>query len=83
MKVRRETLIALRARRTAYRIASDFLNPHLDLPKPDPLVPPPRIDLGYQPSAEPSDLEWCGRLMFAGVFVAFSLLVLWFAAHAR
>jgi len=32
--LRRETFIALRARRTAYRIASTILNPHIDDDQP-------------------------------------------------
>jgi hypothetical protein len=40
MLPRRETFIALRARRTAYRIATDFLTPHIDLPRPPVPVSP-------------------------------------------
>jgi hypothetical protein len=37
---RRETLIALRARHEAYRIATDILYPHEDPPpRPQPVVP--------------------------------------------
>ena len=31
---KRETMIALRARRSAYRIACDFLYPHVEVPPP-------------------------------------------------
>ena len=37
---RRETIIALRARHTAYRIASDILYPQVDVePPPEPAIP--------------------------------------------
>jgi hypothetical protein len=37
---RRETIIALRARHQAHRIASDILNPHVDTPPPpQPAMP--------------------------------------------
>ena len=36
----RETIIALRARHEAYRIASDILHPHVDVPPPpQPAIP--------------------------------------------
>jgi len=38
--LRRETIIALRARHEAYRIASDLLYPHVDVPPPpQPAIP--------------------------------------------
>jgi hypothetical protein len=40
MLPRRETFIALRARRTAYRIATDFLTPYIETPRaPIPVSP--------------------------------------------
>ena len=36
---RRETFIALRARKEGYLIASEILNPHLNLPQPAPRDP--------------------------------------------
>jgi hypothetical protein len=45
---RRETIIALRARHQAYRIASDILNPHADVPPPpQPAIPidPPDVSV--------------------------------------
>ena len=44
MKFRRETLIALRARRTAYRIATDIIYRKVEVPKPRYDVPPPRLN---------------------------------------
>ena len=39
--IRRETIIALRARHQAFRIASDILYPHVELPPPlQPAIPP-------------------------------------------
>ena len=41
MSLTRETIIALRARHQAYRIASDILYPHVDVPPPpQPAIPP-------------------------------------------
>ena len=96
MQVRRETLIALRARRTAHRVASDFINPHLEVPRPEAPYPPPRIDQPQlaawdQPIINPSpreffdvlDRETLPRLVLAVVFAAFSAVALYVAAHIR
>jgi hypothetical protein len=41
MAFRRETIIALRARHEAYRIASDILYPRVEVPPPpQPAIPP-------------------------------------------
>ena len=43
---RRETIIALRARHQAYRIASEIVNPHVQTPRPpQPAMPvdPPNL----------------------------------------
>ena len=47
--LRRETIIALRARHTAFRIALDILHPHLQAPPlPEPVVPSPPVDLDVE-----------------------------------
>jgi hypothetical protein len=45
---RRETIIALRARHQAYRIASDIANPHVETPAPtQPVLPMDPPDWGW------------------------------------
>ena len=98
MKFRRETLIALRARRTAYRVASDFINPHFDVPKPIAPVPPPRVEslldeydwraprmrAHYGPGFfDVFDRKTLPRLILAILLVTLSALALYVAAHMR
>jgi hypothetical protein len=43
---RRETIIALRARHQAYRVASDILYPHVQTPAPpEPVIPLMEADI--------------------------------------
>src|SRR5882724_13080550 len=46
---RKASMIALRARHQAYRIASDMLHPPLDVPRPPEPVVPLHLDPTYEP----------------------------------
>jgi hypothetical protein len=76
---RTKTMIALRARKGSYRIASDVLHPHLEIPAPKAAVAE-RIAFQDEPYIEPPDglcpacrAEWdrqCDRGEFGIVFCA-------------
>jgi hypothetical protein len=82
---RRETIIALRARHQAYRIASDFVYPHVDVPAP----PLPAIPADLEPYYR-RRLSWRERayrallrslfvvaVILAGVLATELLILLW------
>ena len=76
---RRETIIALRARHQAYRIATDILHPHVDAPAPpQPAMPVEPLDLS--PLRRPLDVN--GLIAVAiiwGLVLAYWLLYWLFA----
>jgi len=76
---RRETIIALRARWQAYRIASRMVHPRVarpDLPPdaPDGPEPPPKPVI--YPSTEDTDISWL--VLLVGVLLGFIFILVQF-----
>jgi hypothetical protein len=71
---RRETIIALRARHQAYRIASDIAHPHVNVPPP----PEPPLPTNIEPSYEPGFVRHGQRAEAVYVILVSIALVLTF-----
>jgi hypothetical protein len=71
---RRETMIALKARQQAYRIASDILNPELEVPPPPQPAIPIELDPSHQPVIRPSQAGVAFLAAFIWLLVLITIL---------
>jgi hypothetical protein len=72
---RRETIIALRARHQAYRVASDILYPHVDAqPPPEPGMPLMTPDNSIRYETRPPLRDRIANALFVPLVVIATLL---------
>ena len=84
MMLRRETIIALRARHTAFRMAMDILYPQRPLPGPSASDPPPSADAvpAIDVLAQFTAWEWQERQERRRRTMLWLVMLLWAAAIA-
>ena len=79
---RRETMIALRARRQAFRIARQIAHPRVEPPAlPMPVVPPPSLDWPDEPARDPEAEEMRRSLAIGASLIVFtvgSFVLIWY-----
>ena len=74
---RRETIIALRARHEAYRIATEILYPHVASPQPPPQPAMPVDPPDFSPFRRPLDVMGLTAVAIIYVMVGLVWLLHW------